>query len=135
MSNDISQAEIYRAAKNVIHNDLGITKEYIDDVIKKTVQDEIKILMNDEGFIRGLVEKEVAYSLYRKDNDRWHTIYDASNYIEDKITKTILNTVKEKLVIGLKDDDEYEGNYDVKDFNIVKDNLSGHYGVQRKDDD
>ena len=125
----------YSDVKNYIHNELGITKEYIDEVIKKTVQDEISKLMNDDCFIRGLVEKEVAYSLYRKDNDRWHTIYDASNYIEDKITKTILNTVKEKLVIGLKDDNEYEGNYDVKDFNIVKDNVSGHYGVQRKDDD
>ncbi len=94
---------LYKEVKNVIHNDLGITKEYIDDVIKKTVQNEIQILMNDEGFIRGLVEKEVAYSLYRKDNDRWHTIYDASNYIEDKITKTILETVKEKLIIDLKE--------------------------------
>lgn len=125
----------YSDVKNYIHNELGITKEYIDEVIKKTVQDEISKLMNDDCFIRGLIENEVARSLYKKDNNRWHTIYDASNYIEDKITKTILNTVKEKLVIGLKDDNEYEGNYDVKDFNIVKDNVSGHYGVQRKDDD
>ena len=125
----------YSDVKNYIHNELGITKEYIDEVIKKTIQDEISKLMNDDCFIRGLVENEVARSLYKKDNNRWHTIYDASNYIEDKITKTILNTVKEKLVIGLKDDNEYEGNYDVKDFNIVKDNVSGHYGVQRKDDD
>lgn len=125
----------YSDVKNYIHNELGITKEYIDEVIKKTIQDEISKLMNDDCFIRGLIENEVARSLYKKDNNRWHTIYDASNYIEDKITKTILNTVKEKLVIGLKDDNEYEGNYDVKDFNIVKDNVSGHYGVQRKDDD
>ena len=33
MSNNISQAEIYRAAKNVIHNDLGITKEYINNIV------------------------------------------------------------------------------------------------------
>ena len=35
MSNNISQAEIYRAAKNVIHNDLGITEEYIYELIQK----------------------------------------------------------------------------------------------------
>ena len=103
MSNNISQAKIYKECKNVIHNDLGITKEYIDDIIKKTVQDEIKKLMNDENFIRGLVEKEVAYSLYKKDNNRWHIIYDAANYVEDKITQTILNTVRDKVVISLKE--------------------------------
>ena len=90
-------------AKNYIHNELGITKEYIDEVIKKTIQDEISKLMNDDCFIRGLVENEVARSLYKKDNNRWHTIYDASNYIEDKITSTILQTVKDKVIISLKE--------------------------------
>lgn len=131
MSNDISQAEIYRAAKNVIHNDLGITKEYIYEVIQKTVKDEINKLMSDEGFIRGLVEKEVARSLYRKDSSKWHTIYDAANYVEDKITSTILQTVKDKLVISLKED-EYEGNYDPNEWEPVKDEESGHFIVRHK---
>ena len=93
----------YSDVKNYIHNELGITKEYIDEVIKKTVQDEISKLMNDNCFIRRLVENEVACSLYKKDNNRWHTIYDASNYIEDKITSTILQTVKDKVIISLKE--------------------------------
>ena len=60
------------------------------NLFKKTVKDEIDKLMNDEGFICGLVEKEVSRSLYKKDNNKWHTIYDASNYVDDKITSTIL---------------------------------------------
>lgn len=120
----------YSDVKNYIHNELGITKEYIDEVIKKTIQDEISKLMNDDCFIRGLVENEVARSLYKKDNNRWHTIYDASNYIEDKITSTILQTVKDKLVISLKDD--YDGNYDSNEFEPIKDEESGHFIIKHK---
>lgn len=129
--NDISQAEIYRAIKNTIHNDLGITKEYIYEVIQKTVKDEIDKLMNDKCFIRGLVEKEIARSLYKKDNNKWHMIYDAANYVDDKITSTILQTVKEKLVISLKED-EYEGDYDPNEWEPVKDEESGHFIVRHK---
>lgn len=121
----------YSDVKNYIHNELGITKEYIDEVIKKTVQDEISKLMNDDCFIRGLVENEVARSLYKKDNNRWHTIYDAANYVDDKITSTILQTVKDKLVISLKED-EYEGNYDPDKWESVKDEESGHFIVRHK---
>ena len=129
----MDEKNLYREVKNVIHNDLGITKEYIDEVIQKTVKDEINKLMGDECFIRGLVEKEFAHSLYRKDNDRWHTIYDASNYVEDKITSTILQKVKDKLVISLKDDD-YEGSYDQNEFEPIKDKESSHYVVKHKTD-
>ena len=132
MSDNVSQAEIYRATKNVIHNDLNITKEYVDSVIQKTVKDEIAKLMNDECFIYGLVEKEVARSLYKKDNNKWHTIYDATNYIDDKITKTILETAKEKLVISLKSNDEYQGNYDLAEFEPILDKESSHYVVVHK---
>lgn len=122
---------IYKEVKNAIHNDLGLTKEDIYDVVIETVKDEIDKLMNDEGFIRGLVEKEVARSLYRKDSSKWHTIYDAANYVEDKITSTILQTVKDKLVISLKED-EYEGNYDPNEWEPVKDEESGHFIVKHK---
>ncbi len=96
---------IYKEIKNVIHNDLGITKEYVDNVIKETVKNEISKLMNDDCFIRGLVEKEVMYGLRRKDESAWHTIHDASNFIKEEINSTILQMVKDKLEIRLKGDD------------------------------
>lgn len=96
---------IYREVKNVIHNDLGVTKEYIDNVIRETVINEISKLMNDDCFIRGLVEKEVMYGLRRKDESAWHIIHDASNFIKEEINSTILQMVKDKLEIRLKGDD------------------------------
>lgn len=106
MNNDISQAEIYRAVKNVIHNDLGITKEYIDKVIQDTIKTEINKLMKDECFIYGLVEKEVMRSLHNKDANSWRTLHDASTFIKDEITSTILDEVKNKLEIRLKRKDD-----------------------------
>lgn len=51
MSDNVSQAEIYKEVKNVIHNDLGITKEYVDKVIQDTIKTEINKLIKDECFI------------------------------------------------------------------------------------
>ena len=106
MSDNVSQAEIYRAVKNVIHNDLGITKEYIDEVIQDTIKTEINKLMKDECFIYGLVEKEVMRSLHSKDANSWRTLHDASTFIKDEITSTILDEVKNKLEIRLKRKDD-----------------------------
>lgn len=103
---NISQAEIYRAAKNVIHNNLGITKEYIEEVVKDTVKKEIDKLMGDDCFIRGLVEKQVLYNIGRKDSKNWHILHDCSNWISEEINSVILNEVKDKLVISLKEDYE-----------------------------
>lgn len=137
MSDNVSQAEIYRAIKNVIHNDLGITKDYIDKVIQDTVKTEINKLMKDECFIYGLVEKEVMRSLHNKDAGSWRTLHDASTFIKDEITSTILDEVKNKLEIRLKED-SCEEEYDSDEWEPIKDKESGHYivrhKVKRKDD-
>ena len=134
MSDNVSQAEIYRAAKNVIHNDLGITKEYIDKVIQDTVKTEINKLMKDECFIYGLVEKEVNRALYRKDDKSWHMIHDATNFIKNEINSAILSEVKNRLEIRLKDSENSRKLYDEDLDEIVKYKESGHYAVLRKTD-
>lgn len=125
---NVSQAEIYRAVKNTIHNDLGITKEYIDEVIKDTVKKEIDLLMGDDCFIRGLVEKQVLWNIGKKSSTNWHILNDCSNWISEEINSTILNEVKNKLEIKLKDD--YEGR--VLPTEVVQDTASGHYIVNHK---
>lgn len=131
MSDNVSQAEIYRAIKNVIHNDLGITKDYIDKVIQDTVKTEIAKLMKDECFIYGLVEKEVMRSLHNKDAGSWRTLHDASTFIKDEITSTILDEVKNRLEIKLKDNSDEE-NYNPDEWETIEDKKSGHYIVRHK---
>lgn len=130
MSNNISQAEIYRAAKNVIHNDLGITKEYINNIVQDTVKAEVNKLLNNESYITSLIKGEVLRSIYNEDSKTWHLIRDASGWIKDEVTGTIVNEVKNKLEIRLKDD--YEGHINLDEWEPVKDEESGHYVVRHK---
>lgn len=123
--------KLHSEVKNVIHNDLGITKEYINEVIEKTVQNEIKKFMNDKEYIEGLFSREIGRSLYRKDNGAYRIVYDAAQYLKDTITKTLLDTIRDRVVITLKED---EGNYNIDDFRPVKDEESGHYYIERKED-
>ena len=130
MSDNVSQAEIYRAIKNVIHNDLGITKEYINNVIQDTVKTEINKLINNESFITSLIKGEVLHSIYNEDSKTWHLIRDASGWIKDEVTGTIVNEVKNKLEIRLKND--YEGHINLDEWEPVKDEESGRYMVHHK---
>lgn len=130
MSDNVSQAEIYRAVKNVIHNDLGITKEYIDKVIQDTIKIELNKLMKDESYIISLIKGEVLRNIYNEDSKTWHLIRDASSWIKDEVTGIIVNEVKNKLEIRLKDD--YEGHINLDEWEPVKDEESGHYVVRHK---
>ena len=130
MSNNISQAEIYRAAKNVIHNDLGITKEYINNIVQDTVKAEVNKLLNNESYIISLIKGEVLRSIYNEDSKTWHLIRDASSWIKDEVTGNIVNEVKNKLEIRLKDD--YEGHINLDELEPVKDEESGHYVIRHK---
>ena len=93
----------YSDVKNYIHNELGITKDYINNVIEKTVKDEISKMMNDKQHIYDLVEKQVLNNLKRKSDNSWHILTDCSNWIEEEIKTTILKEVKDKLIIKLKE--------------------------------
>lgn len=101
MDNDISQSEIYKATKNVIHNDLGITKEYVNDVIVKTVQDEVSKMLNDSSYIEGLIEGSVLRSIRKKDSKSWQLIANIVGWIDDEVTNAIVQDIKDRLEIKL----------------------------------
>lgn len=122
----------YEQVKNIIHNDLGISKEYIDNIIITTVKNEVNKIINDEQFIRSLIEKQILNGLTKEDRKLWHTLYDTTALIRDEVNCTIVEMVKNKLEIRLKND--CDGNYNINDFEPVKDKLSGHFRVKRKDD-
>lgn len=49
----------YQEIKNFIHNDLGITKEYIQEILKEMVVEEVRKL-NSSGFIERAIEKDAS---------------------------------------------------------------------------
>ena len=96
----------YKEIKNYLHNELGITKEYIDSIIVKTVQDEVKKVFNNEGYVRDIIIKTIDREVRREvwGESGWHTIHDMNSMIKDEILSTIVKEVKDKVIISLKGD-------------------------------
>lgn len=91
----------YKAFKNYLHNDLGITKEYIDGIIKKAVKDEVRNYLKDDTIVRKIFLSEMNKAVGNKYG--FHTICDMTNIISDEINKAICEEVKNKINITLKE--------------------------------
>lgn len=98
----------YKDVKNYIHNELGITKEYIDDIIRKTVKEEIVKVLNDNERIRRTVENEVVRccKIYNSDGTRRSFVINVMDDIYNKIDKVIHEEVHKRLIIELKEPEE-----------------------------
>lgn len=98
----------YKVIKNFIHNDLGITKEYIDTIIRDTVNNEIHKILNDELRIKSIIENEIIRSCkkYNSDGTRRSFIVSTMDDIYNRIDSEIHKTVRERLIVKLRDSDE-----------------------------
>lgn len=92
----------YSDVKNYIHNDLSITKEYIEEVILKTIKDEINRLFTDEERLRVILERIVKQTI-KKDEHKtlYHLLINFDSLIDEKITQALFDEVKSKLKIQL----------------------------------
>ena len=98
----------YNDVKNYIHNELGITKEYINDLVHKTVVDEIHKVLNDEPRIKQVIEDEIVRccKIYKSDGTRRSFVISVMDDIYNKIDKTIHEEVRKRLIVELRDDNE-----------------------------
>lgn len=100
----------YNDIKNYIHNELGVTKEYVDDIIRKTVVDEIHKILNDEPRIKQVIEDEIVRccKIYKSDGTRRSFVISVMDDIYNKIDKTIHEEVRKRLIVELRSDDDAE---------------------------
>lgn len=54
------QRSNYQEVKNHLHNELGITKDFVQELIKELVQDEVKKIINS-NYIDHIVEKDISH--------------------------------------------------------------------------
>lgn len=92
----------YSDVKNYIHNDLGISKKYVEEIILKIVKDEMHKLFTDEDRLQVILERIVRQTI-KKDEHKilYHLLINFDSLLDEKITKTIFNEVKSKLKIEL----------------------------------
>lgn len=96
----------YKDVKNYLHNELGITKEYVDNIIYEVVNKEICKIFSDETYIKNYV-KNIIWEEVNKEmvgENSWHTIHDMTSIIKDEINNIIIKEVKNKINISLKED-------------------------------
>lgn len=95
----------YKDIKNYIHNELGITKECIQQIIVDTIRIEVNKRFNDEEFIKNEMKRIISKELSKEvcGDSSFHTIHDFTNIIKDEINNAILDEVKSRLDITLKD--------------------------------
>lgn len=114
----------YKETKNLIHNELGITKEEILDIIKleisNAVREEINKVLGEEGekiksniypAMKDIVEKnmleaitaknypKVLDGVYFYDNYKDHTF---ENFIIDAMKKELVDKLFDKFNVSLK---------------------------------
>jgi len=102
----MENSQSYRDVKNFIHNDLGITKEYVEEVIKNTVQKEIHTLFNDENRLTYIIENMIRKEIRQDQNKTlYHLLLNFDSLLDRKITETVFNEVKSRLKIELVEED------------------------------
>lgn len=96
--------------RNYIHNDLGISKDEIrnmlNDEIKKVISEETTKVLNDKEKISSMIEKEIIRQLKYNTGTRTHYLISTMDEIYNKIDSIIHDEVRKRLVIELKEPDE-----------------------------
>lgn len=93
--------------RNYIHNDLGISKDEIrnmlNEEIKKIISEETTKVLNDKEKISSMIEKEIIRQLKYDTSDRTHYLICTMDKIYNKIDSVIHDEVVKRLVIELKE--------------------------------
>jgi uncharacterized protein YfbU (UPF0304 family) len=107
----------YKEVKNVIHNDIGITKEEILKIFRQIAKDEIqKIVSNNTEFIYQSIKEVIRNEMINAVNDHKYpkvrkNIWDYTS--ENSFKDFITGVIKEEIVNLLSEQFEL-------DFNIRK---------------
>lgn len=102
----ITSNDLYKAIKNYLHNDLGlsskISQPYIDQLVDKAIQDRVDKMFADKFNIERIIERKIAEvvkngenDLYRKHNKPFGQI------VLDEIKLAVRDQVVNKLDIKI----------------------------------
>lgn len=93
----------YKDIKNYIHNELGITKDLINEIVFDTVKKEVQKVFNDESKIERIIHnyvREITKGDYK--SPTWRRVSDINGLIYNGVIDEICKTVKEKVEVRFK---------------------------------
>jgi len=95
----------YKEFKNYVHNELKISKEEIQSIIKETVNDEINKLIGSQYF-EHLIEKTVRNLIKEQ--------FNFSNTFRDNVRGIVANEVGKQIASHMKINVEFSENNNEK---------------------
>lgn len=108
----------YKDVKNFMHNELGITKEHMDEIITKIVRDEVSEAIGQNGeFIRQSIREIIRQEMIVVMNEGkypkirqsiWN--YTKENQFKDYIT----DIIKEEIIDTLRNQFDFSFNFNKK---------------------
>lgn len=111
----------YNEVKNLIHNELKITKEDIQKIIEKTVQEEIRKFFNDEARLNTFMISYIKDLLQGDyENPKYRSILMMNNLIYDNVCSEIGKIVKENLKIHVGVNKDNLELYETREVNILE---------------
>lgn len=106
----------YNEVKNVIHNDIGVSKEEILEVFRKIAKDEVeKIVKEDSSFIKECIRSIIKEELFNAVNNKKYpkitkNIWDFGNgegkikfneYLSDIIKEEVIKQMESQFDINI----------------------------------
>lgn len=100
---------LYRELKQYIHNELGLTKEDIKEMIRDCIKEEIQAVLNDPNNYNKFLGNQINQYLIKNGKEYEEPFYKTftpkclDQVVYDAVVKELNKTIKEKVVISLKD--------------------------------
>lgn len=97
----------YKEIKNLIHNELNITKDDIKSIIVDTVREEIGNLIKDEQFLNTMIQNHVRNILNKEyTNPKYKKLFALNELVYDNVCSEISKMVHQnvKISVGLNED-------------------------------
>ena len=100
--------EFYRELKQYIHNEFGITKEDIRELIRDCVKEEVEAVLSDSNNYNKFLGNQINQYLTKNDGQYKDPFYKTfapkclDQVVYDAVVKELNKTIKDKVVISLK---------------------------------
>lgn len=96
---------IYKEIKNYIHNELGLTKDYIDNLIKEEIKKEVNKVISDKETLNNIVKTQIREVMNKDfEKPRWQRIFNLDTEIYNSVCAEVSKIVKERIQIKYKED-------------------------------
>lgn len=108
----------YKEVKNYLHNELGITREEMQEIIIKIVREEVHQTIGQNGeFIKTATREIIRQEMMAAFNDKYPSLHKNMYFYpeKDEFKKFISNVIKEEILDTLRDRFNLQFNLELKE--------------------